>query len=190
MADQVHPDISDTWNLRGAIYAEQHDFQKAIEAFQKANKLNPGDFWPMYNIAELFLMEKKYPEAVATFQKLAIYRGQEELVQFKLVLANLLQGKNGDAKQVLDGMKFPSDTAAYYFANAAWSYANKDEKKGKYWTSAGLKVFGLGRCVSFYDSLVQAGWLPRRNADGTVPNLDHALALPAEALRRSAASGV
>ncbi len=54
-------------------------------------------------------------------------------------------------------MKFPSDTAAYYFAHAAWGFAQKDEKEGQYWCKTGLKVFGLPRCTSFYDALAGAG---------------------------------
>jgi tetratricopeptide (TPR) repeat protein len=169
MADQIAANVPDTWNMRGAIYAEQHAYEKAEEAFEKANKLNPSDFWAPYNIAQLLLMEKKYGEAADAFQKLSIYQGHEELVQFKIVFAESLQGKTDEAKKVLDTMKFPSDTPAYYFANAAWSFATKDEKQANYWTHAGLKVYGLERCVSFYDALVGVGWLPMRNADGSVP---------------------
>jgi tetratricopeptide (TPR) repeat protein len=45
IADKIQPEIPDTWNLRGAIYAEQHAFEKAQDAFEKAAKLNPDDFY-------------------------------------------------------------------------------------------------------------------------------------------------
>ena len=169
IADQIQPDIPDTWNMRGAIYAEQHAFEKAEDAFEKAGKLNPGDFWPRYNLAQLLLMQKKFGEAAAAFQKLMIYGGHEELVQFKIVFADLLAGKPDEAKPVLDAMKFPSDTPAYYFAHAAWGFARKDEKEGNYWTGAALKVFGIGQTVSFYDSLAGVGWVGARGADGAAP---------------------
>jgi len=180
MADQIQADVPDTWNMRGAIYAEQHAYEKAADAFEKANKLNPGDFWAPYNVAQLLLMEKKYAEAVAAFDKLSVYRGHEELVEFKLVFANVLQGKMDEAKRVLDTMKFPSDTPAYYFANAAWYYGKKDEKQGKYWTRAGLKVFGIERAVSFYDALAGVGLVPMRNADGSVPEPAQLTTLPTD----------
>jgi tetratricopeptide (TPR) repeat protein len=170
-ADAVHADIPDTWNMRGAIYAEMHEYDKAEDAFQRAAKLNPGDFWPQYNIAQLMLMQKKYGQAAQAFASLEVYKGHEELVQFKIIIADLMDGKSGDAKPVLDGMKFPSDTPAYYFAHAAWSYANQDRKNGNYYVTAGIKVFGPDRCVSFYDTLAGAGWTPQRNADGSVPEL-------------------
>jgi tetratricopeptide (TPR) repeat protein len=179
LADQIHPDVPDTWRMRGAIYAEQRAYEKAEDAFEKEKKLNPGDFWGPYNLAELLLVRKKYVEATAAFQDLLVYRGHEELIQFKIVFADALQGKSNDAKRVLDAMKFPSDTPAYYFANAAYSFSTKDEKKGKYWIEAGLKVFGIERSVSFYDALVSVGWAAMRNPDGSVPQPSEFSTLPA-----------
>ena len=178
VADQIQPDIPDTWMMRGAIYAEQHAFEKAGDAFEKANKLNPGDFWPPYNLAELLLLQKKYAEAAASFRGLTVYQGHEELLQFKIIFADLLAGKPDDAKPVLDAMKEPSDTPAYYFAHAAWGLAHKDEKEGNYWARAGLKVFGLPRCMPFYDALAGVGWLPMREADGSVPEPAELSTLP------------
>lgn len=179
LADHIQPDIPDTWDMRGAIYAEQHAFEKAQDAFERAARLNPGDFWPRYNIAQLLLMQKKYKEAAAAFQKLEVYAGHQELVQFKIVYADLLQGNTAAAKPVLDAMKFPSSTPAYYFAHAAWGFAQKDGKEGDYWTQAGLKVFGREPCVPYYDALAILGWVPRRLADGSVPERTDLSTLPA-----------
>ena len=179
IADQIQPDVPDTWTMRGAIYAEQQAFDKAEDAFEKAATLNPGDFWAPYNLAELLLMQKKYGAAAAAFQKLTVYGGHDELVQFKIVFADVLDGKADDAKPVLDAMKFPSDTPAYYFAHAAWGFAHKDAREGNYWSATGLKVFGLERCISYYDALVGVGWLSVRNADGTVPERTELATMPA-----------
>lgn len=178
-ADQVAPNIPDTWSMRGAIYAEQHAFEKAGDAFEKAAELEPGDFWPPYNMASLLLMEKKYPDAVQAFEKLQVYAGHEELVQFKIVCANLLAGTPDAAKPVLDAMKFPSDTPAYYFAHSAWAFATNDQKDGFYWSTSGLKVFGTIKCLPFYDALASAGWLPMRNTDGSIPQPSSLSSFPA-----------
>jgi tetratricopeptide (TPR) repeat protein len=169
VADQIAPNIPDTWSMRGAIYAEQHAYEKAGDAFEKAGELNPGDFWAPYNMAELLLLEKKYDEAAQAFGKLEVYAGHEELVQFKIIYADLLAGKPEAAKPVLDAMKFPCDTPAYYYAQSAWGAVKKDRKEALYWSATGLKVFGLARCLAFYDALAQVGWLPMRNADGSIP---------------------
>jgi len=179
LADQIQRNIPDTWNMRGAVYAQRHEFDKAADAFEKAGRLNPGDFWPPYNVAQLLLMQKKFGEAAAALEKLVVYRGHEELVEFYLVYADLMEGKAEAAKPVLDGMKFPSDTPAYYYARAAWAFAHKDEKEGDYWSGAGLKVFGLERCGSFYDALAGAGWMLPRNPDGSLPIHTELSTLPA-----------
>jgi tetratricopeptide (TPR) repeat protein len=168
-ADQIHANIPDTWNMRGAIYAEEQQYDLAREAFEKASKLNPGDFWPPYNIAQLLLFEKKYADAADEFKSLEVYHGHEELVQFKIVFAELLAGNDGAAKEELDSMKFPCDTPGYYFAHAAWSYAHKDEKEGAYYVRASVKVFGDQGSSTYYDSLAGLGWVRARNKDGTIP---------------------
>jgi len=170
LADQIHPGIPDTWGMRGAIYAEEHDYGKAQEAFEKAAKANPGDFWSAYNLAQLIFMEKQYKEAASAFDKLMVYRGHEDLVEYKIVFADVLAGDDAAAKPVLDSMKFPCDTPAYYFAHAVWGFAHKDVKDGSYYTRAGLKVFGLEKCVPFYDALVGMGWVAARDPkDGSIP---------------------
>jgi len=178
VADQIAPNIPDTWMMRGAIYAEQRAFDKAQDSFEKAGKLNPGDFWPQYNLAELLLMQKKFGAAATAFQRLQVYATNQELVQFKVVFTNLMAGNPDAAKPALDAMKFPSETAAYYFAQAAWAFAHQNSKDGNYWTRTGLKVFGLPRALSFYDQLAQVGWVPMRNADGSVPASNDLTSLP------------
>ncbi len=178
LADKIHPDVPDTWNMRGAIYAEQHAYEKAGDAFEKAQKLNPGDFWPPYNLAQLLLMEKKYAQAADAFQRLAVYQGHDELLQFKIVFSYLLAGKPDQAKPVLDAMKFPCDTPAYYFAHASWEYAHKDQSQGDYYVKAALKIFGSQPSMSFYDSLAGMGWVKARAADGSVPEDTHLLSPP------------
>jgi len=169
VADQIAPNIPDTWQLRGAVYAEQQAYDKAADAFEKQAQLNPGDFWPHYNLAELLLMEKKYGPAATAFQGLEIYAGHDELVKYKTVFAYLMDGKPDAAKPVLDSMKFPGDTPAYYFAHSAWEFAHQNKNEGTTWYTHALKIFGLPACLSFYDSMVQVGWLPMRNKDGSVP---------------------
>ena len=178
-ADEIHANIPETWNMRGAIYAEEGEFTKAEDAFQKAASLTPSDFWPPYNLAELLMLEKKYSQAATAFQKLEVYQGHDELVQFKEVFANVLAGNKDAAKKVLDAMKFPGDTPAYYFAHSAWGFASKDEKEGHSWVRSAIKVFGPEKCIAFYDQLVRVGWLQARGSDGAIPDDEGMTGLPA-----------
>lgn len=180
-AEQIHPEVPDTWSMRGAVYAEQRAYEKAEDAFTHAARLAPKGFWPRYNLAQLLFVEKKYGEAEAAFEKLLAGPGsQRELVQFKLVLLDLLQGKAGPAQKVLAAMKDPSDTVAYYFAHAAWEFAHDDQKQGKYWVMTGIKIFGLERSYPFYDALADVGWVKKRTAGGVpAPAMTLPMATPA-----------
>ncbi len=179
LADDIQPGVEDTFNMRGAIYADEHDFDKAEKAFAMAMNASPRDFWPQYNLAQLQLSQGKYAVAADAFRKLLVYAGHEELVEFKVVYSELLTGNADAAQPVLDAMKFPSDTPAYYFAHAAWGFAHKDEKEGNSWVHGGLKVFGPGRCAPFYDALAAVKWVaPRDPKDGSIPEPADLLGAP------------
>lgn len=178
-AEQIQPGIPDTWSMRGAIYAEQRAFEKAEDAFDHASQLSPNAFWPRYNLAQLLFMQKKYGEAEAAFEKLVSDPDHRELVQFKLILLDLLQGNRDKAQTVLRSMKEPSDTAAYYFAQAAWEFSHQDRKQADYWVATGVKIFGIERCYSLYDALADIGWVAKRTAKMTgLPPLSLPMATP------------
>lgn len=179
LAEQIHPGIQDTWSMRGAIYAEQRAYEKAEDAFEHAEKLAPDNFWPRYNLAQLLFMQKKYAEAQGAFEKLEGDPEHRELVQYKVILLALLQGDTGKAEAVLGSMKEPSDTAAYYFAHAACEFARQNRTQGEYWVAAGIKIFGIERCYSLYDSLADLGWVEKRNAKSArIPSISLPMATP------------
>lgn len=180
LADHIHPEVQDTWSMRGAIYAEQRAFEKAEDAFQHAAKLAPENFWPRYNLAQLLFMQKKYGEAEAAFERLGADPKHRELVQFKLIILDILQNQLDKAQVVLQSMKEPSDTAAYYFAHAGWDFAHKNQREGEYWVVTGMRIFGVERCYSYYDVLADLGWVSKRTANTTgVPPLSLPMATPA-----------
>jgi hypothetical protein len=112
----------------------------------------------------MLLMQKKYAEAQSAFEQLAAPARSRELVDFKIVLALLGQGKDAKARQVLDHMKFPGDTASYYFANAAWEFAHGNKGKAREWIQSGDAIFGQQQNYGFYDSLSDMGWVPARQS--------------------------
>jgi len=87
-------------------------------------------------------------------------------VEFKVILTYVLEGDDARARAGLDAMKFPGDTAAYYFANAAWEFAHKEPDKGNNWVDRAIAIFGTERCAPFYDSLADFGWVERHAPAG------------------------
>jgi tetratricopeptide (TPR) repeat protein len=161
-ADAIFPDFIEALNLRGAVYAEKGDFGRANAHFDKALLAEPRAFWPRFNKAEVLLMEKKYAEARTAFEEMLAKVPSSDMVQFKLVLIHLKENDIEAAKNQLDRMKFPSDSAAYYYAHAAFELAQGKKEDGQYWIKSGDAIFGFERNVVLYDSLADLGWLEKR----------------------------
>jgi tetratricopeptide (TPR) repeat protein len=161
-AEAIFPNFVEEVNMRGAVYAEKRDFVKADELFDRALELEPRAFWPKFNKAEVLLMQGKYADAQMAFEVLLVKVPTSEMVQFKLVLVHLMEKDLDGAKSMLDKMKFPSDSAAYYYANAAIEFARGKREDGEYWIKSGDAIFGFERNMIFYDSLADLGWLDKR----------------------------
>ncbi|MEI8340590.1 MAG: tetratricopeptide repeat protein [Verrucomicrobiota bacterium] len=166
-ADQIKPGLFDAICLRASIYAEEREFAKAQENYEKALAIQPNSFLPKFNLAEVLLMQKKFAEAQSAFEQLAAPPRARELVDFKIVLAALGQGNDAKAREVLDHMKFPGDSAAYYYSNAAWEFSHGNKSKAKDWIESGNAIFGQAKNYVFYDSLSDMGWVPARQSPAT-----------------------
>ena len=161
-AEKIQPGQPESANLRGAIFSEQHDFERAREEFERILKKAPSSFWPRYNLAEILLMQKKAAEARDAFAKLPPNPAYRELIEFKILITYLLEHEDAKAEAKLNSVRFPSDTAAYYFCHAAWELAHHEEEKGQGWIRSGLQIFGPARCAMLYDSLADMGWVEAR----------------------------
>lgn len=161
-ADKIKPDLFDSTCLRASILAEKREFAKAQLYYEKALTIQPNSFLPKFNQAEMLLMQKKYAEAQTAFGQLVAPPQDKELVDFKIVVCFLGLGNDAKARAVLDQMKFPGGTAAYYFANAAWEFAHGNKDKAKQWMNSGDSIFGESKNYMFHDSLADMGWMPAR----------------------------
>jgi hypothetical protein len=63
------PEDPQSWNNMGDVYARHGEFDKSIEAFTQATKLNPNYADAYHNIGNTYLQMKKYDEAVPFFEK-------------------------------------------------------------------------------------------------------------------------
>jgi tetratricopeptide (TPR) repeat protein len=92
------PEYSKSWNNMGDVYARHGMYDKSIEAFTQATKLNPQYAAAYHNIGDTYLQMKKYDEAVPYFEKaLSI---NPDLWQSYRGLAGIAAAK-GDYQQAL-----------------------------------------------------------------------------------------
>lgn len=92
----LDPDNAGAAVLKGAVQIEKRDFPAARAAFEKVDKLSPGNPQIGFNLAELDYVEHRWPEAQKAFEALlgAPFKQAEveSVVRFKLMVAALKQG--------------------------------------------------------------------------------------------------
>ena len=163
-AAKMRPDTLDALNLRGAIHAERGEFDQARPCFEKALALSPDAFWPKFNLAEILLMQHRAREAQERFEQLSATGPKAELIQFKIVLALLKQDRVDEARARLGSMPFPGESAAGYYAWAAWAFASHDEKLAGEWVRKSNEAFAQKANLVLYDSLADMGWVEKRKS--------------------------
>ncbi len=166
--DKINPvdqKKADILNLRGAIYKRLGELDNAANAYTDALKINPKDWVPKYNLAEVNFLREQYKPA-RTFLEQALASMPEadrlqkqDLILYKVYLTYLLQGDDEKAKLLLDSFDINSPTPVYYFAQAAWSYKKKDNAKAKTWVNSTDGLYSEDLRNSYSQALVDVGWL-------------------------------
>lgn len=162
--DKSFPGLANVSNLRGAIYTEQRDFVKASDAFAKAYELDRKAFAPRFNLGEVLFLQKKYPEARVKFEALLLEDPKNDLARYKIFLCYLANGEKVDAEKVLNQFSFAGDLPAYYFAHAAWEFANSNFGEAQGWLQSASGIYSQQANLLFVDSLVELGYLKREEA--------------------------
>jgi predicted Zn-dependent protease len=136
------PDDPLILNLIGSVYIKKKDFLAAESYFRKAIKKSPGFFPALYNIGEILFLEKKYTEARKHFQAMRGSDTRNELLQFKVVLCDLALHDTESAKKVMNAIKYPGDSPAWYYAHAAYESKAGNKKKAREYVAGAKYIFG------------------------------------------------
>jgi predicted Zn-dependent protease len=106
-------------NLLGSVQTKKKDYAAARATFKKILATDPSFFPARFNLGEILFLEKNYPAAREHFQAMRAADPKNELLQFKVVMCDIQAGDENSARRVLRGMRFPGDSPAWYYANAA-----------------------------------------------------------------------
>lgn len=129
-------------NLIGAAYTRKKDFPTAKKYFDEALARDPNFFPAKFNVGELMFLERQYAEASAYFQSLLDADPRNELLQFKVFLCRLQLNQKDQAAKSLKTMKYPGDTPAWYYAQAAWESKQGNNKKALEYLTGARYIFG------------------------------------------------
>src|SRR2546428_165026 len=166
--DARQPDLAASKNLRGVILMRQGIYDKAEAALNEAVRIDPKFWNARFNLAEIPFLKKDWPEARDRFQKLLSANVSDlegeaaQLIQYKILLTYLLEGKENMVDSILAKFELSPDTPAVHYANAAIALERKNTKEAKDWMIAAEKNFSSQLNKLFAESLYEVGWLEKQ----------------------------
>ena len=163
-ADKIVPGTALSLNTRGAIAIEEHRFEDGEKYCKLALEKDPTYYPAQFDLAEIPFMQKRYDEARRIYEGMLAKHPHDELLQFRIFLTYLLEHNDAQAGKALAEIKFPSSTAAYYYAHAAWDFQRGNGDKAKGWVRSGDWVFSRTANTSYQDVFYDLGWLERPRA--------------------------
>ena len=170
--DARQPDLAASQNLRGVILMRQGIYDKAEAALLEANRIDPKFWNARFNLAEIPFLQKNWAEARNRFQKLLSSSQSDlaseatQLIQYKILLTYLLEGKENMVDSILAKLELSSDTPAVDYVKAAVALQHKNEKEGKDWIAVAEKNFSPQLNKLFVESFYETGWVERPSGEG------------------------
>jgi predicted Zn-dependent protease len=149
-------------DLRGCVYMEQKKIDEAKKAFEAAHSANADLFAPRIHLADLLLREKKFAEARDAYRALLKETNilvSNERLRYAMLLTYLGEHNDTDGRAAFDAITFPTQTPAYYYAQAAWLFAHNKKSEAEDWLKQAQRLFDGDARAWFARHLYEFGWL-------------------------------
>jgi tetratricopeptide (TPR) repeat protein len=157
IAAKLEPASAQTANLRGVIAVQKKQYDDAASRFTQAMAADEKFYPAKLNLADVLLVQGKYADARARYEELQQIDPKSELLQFKIVVADVLDDRQFQATQLINDMTFPGSTPAYYFARAAVLLKQSQEKEAQQYFTNARKYYDERQCEYFLRFLQQNG---------------------------------
>src|ERR1041385_4603112 len=165
--DARQPDLAESQNLRGVILMREGIYDKAEAALQEALRIDPKFWNARFNLAEIPFLKKDWLEARNRFQDMLSSNASElqgeatQLIQYKILLTYLLEGKENMVDSILAKFELSPDTPAVHYSNAAIALQQKNTQEARDWMAQAEKNFSPALNKLFAESLYEVGWLQK-----------------------------
>ncbi len=163
--DKAHKPTPESLDLRGCIYLEQEKFDDAKKAFGAAHTANDALFLPRLHLGDVLFRQKKFDEARELYERLdretSILTSSERL-RYGVLLARMGAHEEADAQRAFERIKFPTETPAYYYAQAAWQFAHARKGDAQKWLNTADQIFDANSTVWFARLLYDLGWIKKK----------------------------
>src|SRR5947207_8411232 len=174
--DARQPDLAASQNLRGVILMRQGIYDKAEVALLEAERIDPKFWNARFNLAEIPFLKKDWADARKRFEKLLsssqsdLASEASQLIQYKILLTYLLEGKENMVDSILAKLELSPDTPAVDYVKAAVALQQKNQEAAKGRLASAEKNFSPQLNKLFAESLYEIGWL-EKPAGETRPSL-------------------
>jgi tetratricopeptide (TPR) repeat protein len=157
VAAKLEPASAQTANLRGVIAVQRKEYEDAASRFTEAIAADEKFYPAKLNLADVLLLQGKWADARTRYEELQRVDPKSELLQFKIVVADVLDDRQSQAIQLINDMTFPGTTPAYYFARAAVLLKQSHEKEAQQYFTNARKYYDEQQCAYFMRFLQQNG---------------------------------
>ena len=172
--DARQPDLAESFNLRGVIYMRQAKYDKAEVALRKALSIEPRFWNASFNLAQIPFLEKNWSEARNRFEALmtsesdAMQAETKQLIQYKILLTFVLEGKEKTVDWILNKFELAKESPALYYSNAAIAFQEGNENEAKEWLTAAGKQFSGPLNKLYAESFYEVGWMQKPAGEARV----------------------
>ena len=157
VAAKLEPASAQTANLRGVIAVQRKEYEDAASRFTEAIAADEKFYPAKLNLADVLLLQGKWADARTRYEELQRVDPKSELLQFKIVVADILDDRQFQAIQLINDMTFPGTTPAYYFARAAVLLKQSQEKEAQQYFTNAHKYYDEQQCAYYMRFLQQNG---------------------------------
>lgn len=166
-ADLIFKDNPEALNVLGSCYVEFRDFDKALDAYQRALKLDPENQNIKFNVGEVYFVTKKWKECLSVFEEIlkatkaqANITALGRIIEFKILLCKIKLGQKEEVEILAEKYDYLDDSPYYYFAKAALAYNKGDLVKAEEWLAIAGRIFQDPNALSAWqDTLVEFGYI-------------------------------
>lgn len=163
--EQANKPNVESLDLRGCLFMEEGKFDEAAKAFAAAHDADPAIFFPRIHAGDVLLRQKKFQEARDVYETLlkeTNILASTERLRFGILVTYLGERDEKGARAALEGISFPTQTPAYYYAQAAWAFAHGRNAEARKWIKSAAKIFPADVGSWFARPLYELGWIKEK----------------------------
>ncbi len=178
----INPGDLNAKTLLAAVLIYEKKYDEAEQIYSELQQIDPENIGLFWNSAEIDFLRGRYAAAREKLQKLLEKKPNDEIITYKLGLTYLMEGLTEQAEVEIEKIRFPSDTAAYYYGRAALALKAGRREEGLKWTAEAARIFPYSHNALFADSLIEKGLMTADDVAATGMEADTSSPEPAPAI--------